>query len=90
MSAIQVKNVPLELHDRLRARARLEGRNLSDYVLDVLRRDLRVPSTVEWLERLEQDEPVSTISSQDVSDTIHEARTERDEQIVGRAATDRD
>jgi plasmid stability protein len=90
MSAIQVKNVPVELHERLRTRARLEGRNLSDYVLDVLRRDLRVPSTQEWLERLQRDEPVGTIFSQDISDAIHEARAERYEQIVGRAVTDRD
>jgi antitoxin FitA len=89
MSAIQVKNVPVELHERLRARARLEGRNLSDYVLDVLSRDLRVPSTREWLERLQQDEAMATISPQDVSDAIHEVRAERDEQ-VGRALADRD
>jgi hypothetical protein len=89
VSAIQVKNVPVELHEHLRARARLEGRNLSDYVLDVLRRDLTVPTNREWLERLEQDEAVTTTSSEDISKAIHEARTERDEQI-GRAVTDRD
>lgn len=90
MSAIQVKNVPVELHEHLRARAHLEGRNLSDYVLDVLRRDLTVPTNREWLERLEQDEAMTTISSQDISDAIHEARAERYEQIVGRVVTDRD
>jgi hypothetical protein len=90
VSAIQVKKVPAELHDRLRARARLEGRNLSDYVLDVLRRDLSMPSTREWLERLEQDERVTTISSLDISKAIHEARAERDEQIAGGAPADRD
>jgi hypothetical protein len=90
MSAIQVKNVPVELHERLRARARLEGRNLSDYVLDVLRRDLRMPSTWEWLEHLKEDEAMTTISREDVSKAIHEARAERDEQIAGRATADRD
>lgn len=90
MSAIQVKNVPVELHDRLRARARLEGRNLSDYVLEVLRRDLSVPTYREWLDRLEQDEPVSTISSQDISNAIHEARAERYERIIDGAVADRD
>lgn len=90
MSAIQVKNVPVELHEHLRARARLEGRNLSDYVLDVLRRDLIVPTNREWLERLERDEAMTTISSHDVSDAIHEARAERYEQTAGRAVADRD
>ena len=53
MSAIQVKDVPAELHERLRARALSERRSLSDYVLYVLERDLATPTTREWLERLE-------------------------------------
>lgn len=89
MSAIQVKNVPPALHDRLRARARLEGRNLSDYVLDVLRRDLTVPTTREWLDRLERDEPVTGISSDEISNAIHEGRAERHVQLSG-AISDRD
>ncbi|HEY7932789.1 MAG TPA: hypothetical protein VID48_03100 [Solirubrobacteraceae bacterium] len=83
MGAIQVKNVPTELHDRLRERARREGRNLSEYVLDVLERDLAVPSTREWLARLERDEPVSDISSEDVVRAVQAGRTERDERILG-------
>jgi len=35
VSAIQVKNVPAGLHEQLRERARAEGRNISEYVLDV-------------------------------------------------------
>jgi plasmid stability protein len=89
MSAIQVKNVPPELHERLRARARSEGRNLSDYVRDVLERDLLVPSMREWLDRLARDEPVSNLSSEEIVATIHAGREERDAQIRG-ALADRD
>jgi hypothetical protein len=89
VSAIQVKNVPSDLHERLRARARLEGRNLSDYVLDVLRRDLAVPTTREWLDRLKRSEPVTGISSEEIVAAIHEGRAERDAQIR-RAIADRD
>ncbi len=89
MSAIQVKNVPPELHDRLRARARAEGRNLSDYVRDVLERDLLVPSMREWLDSLARDEPVSNLSSEEIVATIHAGREERDAQIRG-AFADRD
>jgi plasmid stability protein len=81
MSAIQIKNVPPELHERLRERARREGRNLSEYALHVLERDLAVPTTREWLERLRQDEPVTNISSEEIVSLIHEGRAERDEQI---------
>ncbi len=81
MGAIQVKNVPDELHDRLRARARVEGRSLSDYVLDVLQRDLAMPTMREWLEELKRDEPVEGISSERIVELIHEGRAERDAQI---------
>ncbi len=89
MSAIQIKNVSPELHERLRARARREGRNLSEYVLDVLERDLSVPTTREWLERLKQDEPVPDITSDEIVSSIHGGRDERDEQIL-RALSSRD
>ena len=82
MSAIQIKNVPPELHERLRERARREGQNLSEYALAVLERDLAVPTTREWLERLRQDESVQGIGSNDVVSMIHEGRAERDEQIL--------
>lgn len=81
MGAIQVKNVPDDLHDRLRARARVEGRSLSDYVLDVLQRDLAMPTMRDWLEELKRDEPVVGVSSTRIVELIHEGRAERDAQI---------
>jgi plasmid stability protein len=89
MAAIQVKNVPPELHERLRQRARRDGRNMSDYVLAVLERDLAVPTTREWLERLADDEPVDGVASEEIVRLIHEGRNERDEQIL-RTLADRD
>jgi hypothetical protein len=89
MSAIQVKDVPVELHERLRERARSEGRSLSDYVLYVLERDLAVPTMCEWLESLKRDEPVTGISSEEIVAVIHEGRAERDAQIR-QAIADRD
>jgi plasmid stability protein len=87
MSAIQVKNVPQQLHDRLRERARNEGRSLSEYVLEVLERDLTLPSTREWLDGLKRD-PVTDVSPGEIPRLIREARAERDEQIL-RAVTSR-
>jgi hypothetical protein len=89
MSAIQVKDVPVELHERLRSRARSEGRSLSDYVLYVIERDLAMPTTREWLKGLEEDEPVPGISSEDIVAALHKGRAERDAQVA-RAVSDRD
>jgi plasmid stability protein len=82
MSAIQIKNVPPELHARLRERARQERRSLSEYTLSVLERNLALPSTREWLQRLSQDEPVTGITSEDIVRSISEARAERNEQLL--------
>jgi antitoxin FitA len=86
MSAIQVKNVPPELHERLRRRARREGRSLSDYILSVLDRDLETPTLREWLEGLSEDEPVAGVTADEIADAIQESRAERDEQIAGALA----
>ena len=81
MSAIQVKDVPVDLHERLRERARAEGRSLSDYVLYVLERDLARPTTREWLQELKRSDPVTNVSREDILASIREGREERDEQI---------
>ncbi len=89
MSAIQVKNFPEDLHAKLRERAARQGRSVSGYVTEVLRRDLSQSTTREWLDSLREDEPVSAITSEEVVSLIHEGRAERDEQIL-RALSDRD
>ena len=51
-SMVQIRNVPPELHRRLKARAALEGMSMSDYVLRELRKALERPTREEILERL--------------------------------------
>jgi antitoxin FitA len=74
MSAIQVKNIPEALHAELRRRAEAEGMTLSEYVLDVLRRDLTVPGQRQWLERVGSREPVRTSGALDALDAARAAR----------------
>ncbi|MGH3838380.1 MAG: FitA-like ribbon-helix-helix domain-containing protein, partial [Pseudonocardiaceae bacterium] len=50
MGAIQIKNVPEDLHEALRRRATHEGMDLQSYLLRVIRRELSLPSETEWLE----------------------------------------
>lgn len=49
---VQIRNVPLALHRRLKARAAIEGMSMSDYVLRELRKALDRPTRQEVLERL--------------------------------------
>ena len=52
MAALQVRNVPDEVHETLRRRSVREGISLSEYVLRVLTRESATPTMTEWLATL--------------------------------------
>ena len=52
MKAVQIRNVPEELHRTLKARAALAGMSLSDYALAELRRAAERPTRQDVLDRL--------------------------------------
>ena len=49
MTNLQVKNLPDDLHDKLRERAQRQHTTISDLVTQLLRRELSRPSMDEWL-----------------------------------------
>lgn len=57
---IQLRNVPDELHRKLKARAALEGMSLSDYLLAEIRRIADRPTLAELRDRL-RHRAVSTL-----------------------------
>lgn len=81
MSAIQVKNVPEDLHAAARERAGQMGMTLTDYVILLLRRDLAAPSRGEWFVRIERRSPVTGL---DTAEALRRTRKERDEQMAPR------
>jgi len=64
---VQVRNVPDEVHRRLKARAALAGMSLSDYLLREMERSLERPTREELLARLRSrtrvtpSEPIAAI-----------------------------
>jgi post-segregation antitoxin (ccd killing protein) len=50
VSNLQVKNLEPEVHEQLRQRVADEGVTISEYVLELIRRDLRRPSRRQWLD----------------------------------------
>jgi antitoxin FitA len=58
-SIIQIRNVPDELHRKMKARAALAGKSLSEYLLAELRHIAELPTPDEWRARLATREPVS-------------------------------
>jgi plasmid stability protein len=74
MSAmIQIRNVPEELHRKLKARAALEGKSLSDYLLESIVEMAARPSVEEWRARLRTREPMNLRD-----ETLEILRNERD------------
>ena len=55
---IQVRNVPVALHRKLKARAATAGMSLSDYLLAEIREIAEHPTMDEMRERLRRYEPV--------------------------------
>ena len=55
---IQIRNVPDDLHRRLKVRAAQEGITLSDYLLSEVEQVAEKPALRELMERLRQSEPV--------------------------------
>jgi len=78
MSAIQVKNVPEELHVAIRRRAAEEGMSVGEYLLDLVRRDLAVMSRRAWFDLIKTREPVLGV---DVVKVLDEVRAEEDARI---------
>ena len=59
---VQIRNVPPELHRKLKARAAMEGLSMSDFVMRELRKALERPSRQEILDRL-RARPVRRLAS---------------------------
>jgi len=74
MKMIQVRNVPDELHRALKARAALEGRTLSDYILAELPRLAEKPAPEQVLARVRARTPVGGPPAAELSAAEREGR----------------
>ena len=75
MPAIQIRDVPPDLHRRLRERAAADRVTLSAYVLKLLERDAGRRSAREWFAALADREPVQDV---DVAGALDGSRSDRD------------
>lgn len=84
MAAIQVKDVPDDLHEALRQRAAERGVTLGQYLLELIRRDLRKPRLETWAQGYRTIEE-RTGQAPNVAAALREARHERDDEVDRRA-----
>ena len=77
---VQIRNLPDELHRRLKVRAAAQGKSLSDYLREEMQRLARLPTRDEWMARVKQRSPVN-MTTEDVVSAIHEGREENDKKF---------
>jgi plasmid stability protein len=73
---IQVRNVPDRLHRELVRRARARGQSLTDYVQDILEREVARPPAAEVFERVSRRTPVRLAGR--AAELIREERAARE------------
>lgn len=73
---IQVRNVPDRLHRELTRRARERRQSLTDYVEEILEREVDRPIPKDLMREIAQEEPI--VLDRPISDLIAEEREERD------------
>jgi plasmid stability protein len=73
MKMLQIRNLPDELHRKLKARAALEGQSMSDYAQAELRRALERPTRQELIERVRARRSATVTTS-----SVDAVRAERD------------
>ena len=76
VSNLQVKNLEPEIHEQLRQRVAEEGVTISDYVLQLIRRDLRRPSRRAWLDTVTHL-PSHDFSRDEISGAVEDNRGRR-------------
>jgi plasmid stability protein len=72
--AIQIRDVPDDVHAVMRARAAAAGMSMSEYLRSELVRLAASPTMDEWLARVAAHPPATGVTTQEIVDIIREAR----------------
>jgi antitoxin FitA len=81
MVALQIRDVPEDLRDRLAELARQRGQSLQAYLFDVLSDEARRQDNLAVLDRFGKGAYGSRLSAADISDALRAGRAERDSEL---------
>jgi plasmid stability protein len=80
---IQIRNVPKDVHDKLKARAASQGKSLNSYMLELIEREAGMASKAEIVARISARGPLGTgLKGGEAAELIRQAREERDAQLM--------
>jgi predicted transcriptional regulator len=86
MVALQIRDVPEELRDRLSELASQRGQSLQAYLFDVVRDEARRQDNLAVLARFAKGAYGTQLSSADIDGALRTARAERDAELGLREA----
>jgi len=81
MVALQIREVPEELRDRLSELARQRGQSLQAYLFDVLRDEARRQDNLAALDRFSQGAYGTQLSPSDIHGALDAERAQRDTEL---------
>ena len=81
MVALQIREVPEELRDRLSELARQRGQSLQAYLFDVLHDEARRQDNLAVLDRFGKGAYGARLSSADIPDALDAGRADRDTEL---------
>jgi len=79
---IQVRNVPEDVHKRLKERAAAQGESLNTYMLRMVVHEAERPTLDEVFARIKARGPLGKPDQRSAANYIREAREERDAQLM--------
>lgn len=77
MPALQIRDLPTDLHRILKARAAQRGQSLSEYATEVLRRAAQTPTFEELAERLRARGAAGDVTVESITQRIRSEREAR-------------
>jgi plasmid stability protein len=87
---IQIRNVPDDVHARLRARAAAQGESLNTYMLRMVVHEAEErPTMDEVLARIAARGPLGNFEGGEAAEVIRQAREERDAQLMAATSSPR-
>ncbi len=88
---LQIRGIPASLVSRIRARAQRSGQSMSQFLTELIQKDLDDRERMErWLEEVRNWEPISVAPGTDVAKAVREAREERAEHLANVARGSRE
>jgi len=74
MPALQIRNLPEDVHRKLKARAAERGQSLSEYASGILAKEAQSPTIDEWWEKVKSRGPAGDVTTEDIVAVIRADR----------------